>query len=58
MAVYVDDMRAPFGRTVMCHMVADTTVELRGLPRLIEAARLRSRSFPGMMNAAADQWGG
>ncbi len=23
-----------------------------------ERARLRSRSFPGMMNAAADQWGG
>lgn len=26
--VYVDDMYAPFGRMLMCHMVADTTAEL------------------------------
>lgn len=28
MAVYVDDMKAEFGRMIMCHMVADTHDEL------------------------------
>ncbi len=28
MAVFVDDMRAPFGNMIMCHMSADTHEEL------------------------------
>lgn len=29
--VYVDNMRAKYGRMIMCHMIADTSVELASM---------------------------
>ena len=39
MTVYVDDMRAPYGRYIMCHMIADTEAELHAMADRIGVAR-------------------
>ena len=53
MAVYVDDMAAPFGRMVMFHMVADTDDELHAMADRICVAR-RWHQKPGTPHSHYD----
>ncbi|WP_439604515.1 DUF4031 domain-containing protein [Shinella sp.] len=46
MSVYVDDMRAAFGRMVMCHMWADTLDELLAMADLVGVKRKWIQGHP------------
>ena len=46
MSVYVDDMKASFGRMIMCHMYADTHEELVAMADRIGVAR-KWIQYPG-----------
>jgi hypothetical protein len=39
MTVYVDNMRAPFGRMIMCHMISDSEAEMHAMADSIGVAR-------------------
>jgi len=53
MAVYVDNMRAKFGRMVMCHMLADSREELDAMADRIGVAR-RWIQYPGTIKEHYD----
>ena len=46
MAVYVDDVRHPFGRMIMCHMWADELQELLAMADLIGVQRKWIQGHP------------
>ncbi len=53
MGVYVDDMKAPFGRMIMCHLLADTDAELHAMAAKIGVAR-RWHQYPGTVKSHYD----
>lgn len=53
MAVYVDNMRAKFGRMTMCHMLADTDEELHNMAQRIGVAR-KWHQYPNTVKSHYD----
>lgn len=52
--VYVDDMRAPYGRLVMCHMIADTDDELHAMADRIGVSRRWHQKPPKVRHSHYD----
>lgn len=53
MTVYVDKMRAAYGRMVMCHMIADTDAELHAMADRI-GVRRKWHQKPGTAHSHYD----
>lgn len=53
MAVYVDDAKIPYGRMIMCHMIADSEDELHKMADTIGINR-RWHQYPGSYKSHYD----